>query len=181
MLIQNFILLFYLELIPARINLEGVNSVSEPEFANFSVVMSKNKQKDTIMNITINFAYEVSKMMISFSFDVPKDNNDKNFERTIIKSTINVCKMFQGVMGDFIVKTIMDVLHKSVDFELKCPFPKRTFTVTNFLFSDKFLPTYLLVSDFQFMVRAKVMGKVPQHKNLVHLFSTKTVGKITRV
>ena len=93
--------------------------------------MIKNKQKDTIMNITINFAYEVSKVMISFSFDVPKDNNDKNFERTIIKSTINVCKMFQGVMGDFIVKTIMDVLHKSVDFELKCPFPKVNF---NFYF-----------------------------------------------
>lgn len=86
--------------------------------------MVKNKQDDTIMNITVNFAYEVTKIMISFSFAVPKDSNDKNFERTIIKSTVNVCKMFQGVMGDFIVKTIMDVLHKSVEFEMKCPFPK---------------------------------------------------------
>lgn len=80
-----------------------------------------------MMNISVNLAYEVSKIMISFSFAVPKDKNDKNFERIIIKSTVNVCKMFQGVMGDFIVKTIMDVLQKSVDFEMKCPFPKVNF------------------------------------------------------
>lgn len=70
----------------------------------------------------VDLAYEVSKLVVTFIFAVPKDKRDKNFEREIIKSTINVCKMFQGVMGDFMVKTIMDTLHKSANFELKCPF-----------------------------------------------------------
>lgn len=72
--------------------------------------------------MTINLPHEVNKIMISFTFAIAKDKNDKNYERVVLQSTVNACKMLEGVMGDFLVKMIMENLRKHVLFELKCPF-----------------------------------------------------------
>lgn len=66
-------------------------------------------------------------MMVLFSFNVQKDKNDRNYEREVLKTSTNVCRMYQGILGDFLSKTIMDDLHKFIDFDLKCPFKKVCF------------------------------------------------------
>jgi hypothetical protein len=99
-------------------------STSDLEVANFSAVITKNSNDDSVMNMTIDFSQEVSKMMVFFTFSIPKDKNDKNYERTLIKSNVNACRMISGIIGDFLTKMIMEDLHKYADFELKCPFPK---------------------------------------------------------
>jgi hypothetical protein len=76
------------------------------------------------MSETINFFYDVSKITIFLTFSIGKDKNDKNYERTVLKTSISACKMMQGVVGDFVTKTMMHTLKDYVDFELKCPFKK---------------------------------------------------------
>lgn len=76
------------------------------------------------MNITMDFAYDISKMMIYFVFSIAKDKNDKNYEKIILKSNVNACKMISGIQGDFLTKMIMEDFKNFADFELKCPLPK---------------------------------------------------------
>lgn len=105
----------------AKIVFDNFVSMNSPENANFSSIISRNSKGDSIMNMTIDLAYEMSKMVIYFTFAVPKEKNDKNYERVIINSNVNVCKMVSGVVGDFLTKMIMDDLKNLTDFELKCP------------------------------------------------------------
>lgn len=115
---------FFVLTVNAKITFENFVSTSDPEIANFSSVITKNSNGDSVMNITIDFAYEVSKAMIYFTFSIQKDKNDKNFEKVLLKSNVNACRMISGIIGDFLTKIIMEDLMKFVDFQLKCPFPK---------------------------------------------------------
>jgi hypothetical protein len=49
---------------------------------------------------------------------------DKNYEKNIMKTPINVCKMLQGVVGDFMSKMIMEDMHKSQATKSTCPIAK---------------------------------------------------------
>lgn len=62
-------------------------------------------------------------MTVYFTFSVPKDKNDKSFEKIIINSNVNVCKMMNGVAGDFITKMIAEDLMKGSNFGV-CPIKK---------------------------------------------------------
>jgi Protein of unknown function (DUF1091) len=95
-----------------------------PNYANFTQKIQKFDSGDTLVNITYYYAVNVVKLLIQFEFNVQKDKNDRSYERQLIKSTVNVCRMSQGVMGDFIAKMIMEDIHKFVDFNLTCPFNK---------------------------------------------------------
>lgn len=82
------------------------------------------------MNVSFTFNQDVSKLMVHFEFAIPKDKNDKNYGNVIIKSTVSVCKIAQGILSDFVVKMIMEDFHKFADFDIVCPMK----TVNNYLF-----------------------------------------------
>jgi hypothetical protein len=63
-------------------------------------------------------------MTTIFTFSIPKDRNDKNFEKIIMNSNVNVCKMMNGVVGDFVSKMIMDDLKRALDYDIQCPMKK---------------------------------------------------------
>jgi uncharacterized UPF0160 family protein len=95
-----------------------------PIYANFTHNIQKLDSGDTAINITYYYAVDIVKMMIQFEFNVQKDKNDRNYERQLIKSNVNVCRMSQGVLGDFLAKMIMEDIHKFMDFDMMCPFRK---------------------------------------------------------
>jgi hypothetical protein len=108
----------------ARLEIQNFVATSDPSVANFSSVISKNSEGFSVINVTMEFAYEISKMMINYELLVPKDKNDKNYEKLIIKSNVNACRMVNGIKGDFLTKMIMEDFKNYADFELKCPLPK---------------------------------------------------------
>jgi hypothetical protein len=99
-------------------------ATSDPAFANFSSIIFRNERNESSINVSVDFFHDLSTIMIAFKLSVPKNDNDRNYERVVIQSTLSVCKMLQGVMGDFLAKMIMENLKKYATFALKCPFAK---------------------------------------------------------
>jgi hypothetical protein len=62
-------------------------------------------------------------MTVQFTFAVPKDKNDKNFEKVILNSNVNICKLIGGVVGDFFSKSVLYNLKKSSN-TTSCPMTK---------------------------------------------------------
>jgi hypothetical protein len=172
-------------------------ATSDPAYSNFSSFITRNEQNETAVTVHVDFGCKIEKVFIEFTLSLPKDNNDKNYERNLVHSTINVCKMLNGVMGNFLSKMIMERLKKFATFDLKCPFAKVRggsssvsgsdfiifqghYVVSNFTLSNTFIPSYLLLNDIKYMIVAKLNGKVANHKGLVHLFTVKTYGTILK-
>lgn len=68
-------------------------------------------------------------MTVIFTFSIPKDKSDKNYEKIIMNSNVNICKLMTGVVGDFLSKMIMEDLQRAANFVLKCPI---TIVIINF-------------------------------------------------
>lgn len=99
-------------------------ATSNPEIANFSATIGKTPLGETVLNISVNYLSEVSNMTAFFVMSVNKDKNDNNYEKVLVSSSTNVCKMLKGIAADILTKMIMEDIGKSADFELKCPIPK---------------------------------------------------------
>lgn len=108
---------------------ESVLQSSASPYANFSARIGKNHNGESYINCSISYGYEITKMTVLFKFSIPQDKNDNDFQKILVNSNVNVCKMMSGVMGDFLSKMIMEDLKKCSNIDLKCPIPKVSFTV----------------------------------------------------
>lgn len=97
---------------------------SNHELANVTFQFGENDKNETVFNLTVIYEYELPAMAASFFFAINKDKNDLNYERVLVKSSINICKMLNGVTGDFLTKMIMESLGRSAEIAMKCPMQK---------------------------------------------------------
>lgn len=139
-----------------------------------------NLSGENVVNITVDILYDLTRIPIFVSFSIPNDPSDKSYQRNILKASFNLCRIVEGVTGDFVSKMIGEQLKKISNIPQKCPFPKGTYNFINFALNDKYLPTFLLNGNIKYSVDTKVMGKVQQRKNLVLLFTARSFGKVTR-
>jgi uncharacterized UPF0160 family protein len=170
-----------------------------PTYANFTHSIQKLDSGDTLMNLSYYYAVDILQMIIHFEFNVQKDKNDRSYGRQLLKTSTNVCKMSQGVLGDFIARMIMEDLHSVIDFDLKCPFKKVRiesklfkkyinfdlnfqgfYNLKNFVITDRFLPMHLVSDNIKFSLMAKIMGKISKRKPLVHIYTAKGFGEIQK-
>jgi Protein of unknown function (DUF1091) len=99
-------------------------STSNNQYANFSSKIGVNANDQTSINISLNFGHNITKMTIFFKFSIAKDKNDKNYEKVLLETNVNACKMVGGVVGDIVTRMIMENLKQHSTIPLKCPYMK---------------------------------------------------------
>ncbi len=155
--------------------IEKVMVTSNYKYGNFTVTMGKSRN---VFNLTADIRQELLKFPVYASFAVPLNDEDREYQRNILKVTINVCRMFNGVGADFISKMVGSELiriAKLSKIPLKCPFAKRVYEFNNFEATDKFFPPYL-IKNLKFVANFKAMAKVADQSKLVPLFNGRIYG-----
>jgi hypothetical protein len=99
-------------------------ALDNPEFGKIAIKTAIGPTGSSLMNITFFLNQDVTVVKCLVVFSIPKDKNDRNYENIVIKTTVDVCKMLQGVTGNFITRMAMENIKDMVDFELKCPLKK---------------------------------------------------------
>jgi hypothetical protein len=115
-----------------KISVDNVIFNVNEAYSNITYGIKNLESGDTLFNITAYYAVDIIKMMVYTELNIQKDKNDRNYERQLLKTSTNVCKLSQGVLGDFIAKIIMKDIHEIIDFDLNCPFKKVRMKVSNF-------------------------------------------------
>lgn len=62
--------------------------------------------------------------MMHIKVNFPDDPEDKNYSREFMKTSVDVRKILEGAGGNFLVRSFMENIYKSIDFELKFPIKK---------------------------------------------------------
>lgn len=154
-----------------EINNDGVNSFS--------------------MNMTTELFVAINKVWIYFKINVPENEHDKSYQKTFLKTVIDVEKAIKGISGNFLVQKIGESFFEAKDFDLIFPIKKVSanftqqpfilfsnlqikgiYRYTNLTFSDDFIPFNF---DFKVFVELKYMGKVGKSKKTEHLSTSKAV------
>jgi len=94
----------------------------------------------------------------------------------VFKTSINVCKVAQGVLSNFMVKAVMKYFYESIDFSLRCPLKKGLYQITNLKVDDQILPSVL--SNMKFKLESRFLAKVKGQKSMVLAFAADAIGKL---
>lgn len=95
---------------------------------------------DEIHSYSISVAAEtfsvISKLWVYLTLNIRENENDKNYNREIIRTVVDVDKTVKGIYGNSIVKFLAELIFKSLEFEFKLPLKKVRFFFyfTTFLF-----------------------------------------------
>lgn len=132
---------------------------------------------ETLVNVTSDTFVDVLKLYASISLSLPKTDSDKN---EVFKATLDLCKIQNGIRGNFIVSMILEHFNSSADYSMQCPMKAGVLHMYNFQITDSFLPTYLLMSNVKFIIDYQAKAKIPNVKNLVYWYSMKLTGEIKK-
>lgn len=124
----------------------------------------------------------------------------KNYEKEILKTSVDASKLAKGVYGNFIVRAIMEGFYESADFAIKFPMRKvrsifnnysTNFLLSHFQFrnqgiykttnqtiSDEFIPIQIIT---KFSLRIRFVGKLVGGKTAIHLFTLQCYGRAYKV
>lgn len=151
------------------------------KYVNQTVFLFKGPNNETLLNYTSDTYVDVLKLIASISIAIAKDENDKEFQTQVMKSTLDLCKLSEGIRGNFLANVFLEYFHESSDYALSCPMKAGITNMWNFQVSDSFIPNYLLMgrsAKFLFVMNAK--AKIPNVKKFVYWYSVKIIGEIIK-
>lgn len=94
------------------------------KFANISVTYFSNGVQDLVLNITIQNNYVVRKLIGYLKIHLPESSEDKEFKKEYLRLTVDHEKLFNGVVGGFIMRSFMENVKSSLDMDIKFPIRK---------------------------------------------------------
>lgn len=133
------------------------------------------------INATVMFIQPVL-AFISIVTIKAKGISDKNYDRLIFKTSLNHCNVQKGVIGSFLVKTLVEKLKDYSNFTFECPQPVGFYYCSNFQL-DVFLfdfprPLFktLMRDSPMWETVVETKGKVGKSRPLVLITSWKAYG-----
>jgi hypothetical protein len=79
---------------------------------------------DINLDMMAYLGYDMSKFIVIYTIALPLHENDQNFERVAIKTSMDLCKILQGIAGDFVAKLLLKNILKQSNSDLSCPHKK---------------------------------------------------------
>lgn len=108
------------------------------------------------------------------------NDNSSTYDNEIFKTSIDMCKISDGVLGIFAMRWFMETFNNTANFIYKCPFYKvilkhiniifndKEYSITNYKLSESNLP---VPKNLNCELTCKYMGKIPKKKMMVHLYT----------
>lgn len=156
-----------------KIQLTSLRQHSNEKYENLTASLFTGPNNETLMNFTVITFAEVEKLFVVMSVRFPTSNKDTEYENEVMKSTVDICKVFKRATGNFAVKIFTDNLKNSNGFPFECPLKPHTVQLKNLDFAGMLLPSYLLPGKTKFAIEIIMKGKIPDHKQLVYFHTLK--------
>lgn len=121
---------------------------------------------------------DVLKSSTVFSLKVKTSDNSKDYDRTILSGSIDTCKVSKGVIGNFIVRLLLDKLAEHSNFRFVCPQSKGYYYVRSMPFDPSYVPGFLTANDVNWKLNAMVKLKTAPKQQFVNSFNLKFYGTI---
>lgn len=99
------------------------HAIVEPNlsYANITLAYTHNERGSAIMNFTFEFKVTVLKILLYIKMSIPENENDSQYKRELLRTVIDVEKVFKESEATFMVKAVINDIRKFMDFKVKFP------------------------------------------------------------
>lgn len=142
----------------------------------FSVAIFNDSDNIPRFNFSSELLTDVIKSSALMSMKVKSSNNVKEYDKTVLNGQVDTCKVSRGVIGNFIVRMLVDQLKDHSNFKFVCPQDKGFYYVRNLPIDLKNLPSFLTGNNVQWEISIIARIKTPASRRLVNTFNLKFYG-----
>lgn len=86
--------------------------------------ISTAKREGSLINAVGTTLFDIEKLVVYLKFKIQENNRDEVYKKVFFNTVVDVNKLMSGIYSNYIAKSLLEGLQKSVDFELKFPFKK---------------------------------------------------------
>lgn len=130
-------------------------------------------------NLTFNLKVKILKFVGYIDWSGSSKVGSKFYDTTIIKQTVDTCKVSKGVLGNFFIRMIFDNIVEFSNYKFDCPQEKGQIYAYNFPIIDmKYIPPGMLSALNSWEFSLVVKGKMSASKPFQNIFSIKASGGI---
>lgn len=109
-----------------------INPECDNKIVNLTINLANNGDEGTLHSIVIQTFAEMATLKVYMQVDLAESDQDKSYSKEFVHAIVDIEKLFKGIHGNFLVKTLMDTILQSLEFELK--FPMKSVSVKEFIF-----------------------------------------------
>lgn len=148
------------------------------KYINLTIDAFEGPNGETLVNYTSDTYVDVLKIFFSVSVSLPNGGGrDKN---EIFKTTLDLCKIQDGLRGNFVASVVMEHFNSSADYAMQCPLKAGVAHMYNFQITDSFFPTYILMNNVKFTMDLQAKAKIANVKKLLYWYSIKLEGEVRK-
>jgi Protein of unknown function (DUF1091) len=161
----------------------SVQAYGNPQYtSNLQAVVFNDSLGISRFNASISFDKEIFGIKAMIAMKVKKPSGG-SYYREILKTTMDVCRLQEGVTGNFVAKLIFETLKDHSNYNFECPVKKdAAYYIRNFQVSTGILPLRLFSEIVQgetfFNVTTSVKGRISEVKGLAQIFSVNFYGSV---
>lgn len=118
-----FSILWSFSLVSGFVYIDKIAQDANKAVVNFSLAYTHDEDGNSVTNVTYETFVTVSKMMLYFTLKVADNQENAGVYRELVKTVIDVEKLYQGSQANPIVKSYFENIKRSMNFTLKFPMP----------------------------------------------------------
>ncbi|CAO1323200.1 unnamed protein product, partial [Diamesa serratosioi] len=103
--------------------IERIEFIKNPLLVETYNLTWNNTGGDVYFNVSADVIQEIEKVTIFITIAIPKPAS-KNYTNVLFKHSTNLCKLSEGVIGNYVIKALLENFNNSANFVMKCPFKK---------------------------------------------------------
>lgn len=140
-------------------------------YALMSVVNDTNNVSN--INFEVTSVHVLKQFVLFFNL---KEILDGQRTRDLLKGSIDMCKLVNGTIGNFVVKYFLSSVKDKTNFNFKCPVAANTWYVRSLqTMDDSFIPLWIIGKNIRWEVDVNFKGKVGAMKSMTW-FGTVTIN-----
>lgn len=110
-----------LPLINSLTYIDNAIAESNPKFMNMTFAYTHNERGSSISNLTFETKVMIVKMLVYVKLNIAADQSAANYKRELLKTVIDVEKLFKGSHVHILVTAFTRNLGRFMDFKMKFP------------------------------------------------------------
>lgn len=104
------------------IYIDRLQSDFNPKLVNMTINFTHNNKGESVVNTTFLNHVTITKLTVYVSLRVPENKNDRECKRELVKTVVDLDKVFKGLQTSSVVNGFIRNILQYLDFEVKLPF-----------------------------------------------------------
>ena len=155
-------------------------SVNSDYIRDFKARIFNDSEGYPRINMSGNLLVDMQKVSVILWLKGKNNQRGSEYDRIYLSANVDTCKVSQGVIANFIFKSIVNYLNNYTNFAFSCPLKKSFYFAQNFpIMTDKDLPKYNVPKIGNFVLKSIINGRPVNGKKGVHLWSSEIFGAHT--